>query len=139
MVAACTPPKATSMSTPRRSPEAAITPQHMGRREWLLLLLLAGLWSSSFLFFAVALTELPPLTVVLGRVGLAAPVLLLVLVATGHRLPTDWRHALCKPSWLICASLGGATSPRAGRFKAQIRATNSPTRRSGSASVASGT
>ena len=84
-------PKATSMSTLPRSPEAAVARPQMGRREWLLLLLLAGVWSSSFLFFAVALAELPPLTVVLGRVGLAAPVLLVVLVATGHRLPADWR------------------------------------------------
>jgi len=91
MFAVCTLSKATSMSALPRSPEAAVAPPQMGRREWLLLLLLAGVWSSSFLFFAVALAELPPLTVVLGRVGLAAPLLLAVLVATGHRLPTDWR------------------------------------------------
>src|SRR6185369_716213 len=92
MFAAYALPKATNMNTPPRSPEAAIARPQMGSREWLLLLLLAALWSSSFLFFAVALSELPPLTVVLGRVGLAAPLLLIVLVATGHRLPTDWRH-----------------------------------------------
>src|SRR5690349_1026964 len=99
MFAACILQKATRMSTstPPRSLEATIAPLQMGRREWLLLLLLAGLWSSSFLFFAMALAQLPPLTVVLGRVGLAAPVLLIVLVATGHRLPTDgrsWRRFL---------------------------------------------
>ncbi len=64
----------------------------MGGREWALLLALAALWSGSFLFIAVALEALPPLTVVLGRVGLAAPALLLVIAATGQRLPADWRQ-----------------------------------------------
>src|SRR5258707_15510773 len=73
---------------PHRPRPAPLT---MGGREWALLLVLAGLWSGSFLFFAVALEALPPLTVVLGRVGLAAPALLLVLAATGQRLPADWR------------------------------------------------
>jgi drug/metabolite transporter (DMT)-like permease len=64
----------------------------MGGREWVLLLALAFLWSGSFLFFAVALADMAPLTVVLGRVGLAAPALLLILAATGQRLPSDWRQ-----------------------------------------------
>src|SRR5258707_13458273 len=74
---------------PHRPRPAPLT---MGGREWALLLALAALWSGSFLFIAVALEALPPLTVVLGRVGLAAPALLLVLAATGQRLPADWRQ-----------------------------------------------
>lgn len=57
--------------------------------EWLLLLTLSVLWGGSFFFGEVALTELPPLTLVLGRVGLAAVVLNLVVVATGQRLPRE--------------------------------------------------
>jgi drug/metabolite transporter (DMT)-like permease len=44
----------------------------MGGREWMLLLVLSALWGGSFFFFKVLVAELPPFTVVLGRVGLAA-------------------------------------------------------------------
>jgi len=57
--------------------------------EWLLLLILSVLWSGSFFFGEVALDELPPLTLVLGRVGLAAVVLNLVVLAAGHWMPQD--------------------------------------------------
>ena len=59
--------------------------------EWLLLLLLSVLWGGSFFFGEVALAELPPLTLVLGRVALAAVTLNLVVVATGQRMPRDVR------------------------------------------------
>jgi hypothetical protein len=46
-------------------------PEHaMAPRDWLLLLALAACFSGSFFFNRVALAELPPLTIVLGRVGL---------------------------------------------------------------------
>lgn len=44
----------------------------MGGREWVMLLALAALWGGSFFFFKVLVAGLPPFTVVLGRVGLAA-------------------------------------------------------------------
>ena len=40
--------------------------------EWLLLIILSVLWGGSFFFGEVALMELRPFTVVLGRVALAA-------------------------------------------------------------------
>ena len=43
----------------------------MGGREWAILGLLSILWGGSFLFIEVAVRELPPFTLVLGRV--AAP------------------------------------------------------------------
>ena len=57
--------------------------------EWLLLLSLSVLWGGSFFFGKVALAELPPLTLVLGRVGLAAVALNLAVLATGNRMPSD--------------------------------------------------
>ena len=51
----------------------ATTPQRpMGLVEWGLLLLLALLWGGSFFFSKIAVGELPPLTVVLARVVIAA-------------------------------------------------------------------
>ena len=44
----------------------------MGAVEWLLLLTLSAPWDGSFFFAKVAVTEDAPLTLVLGRVGLAA-------------------------------------------------------------------
>ena len=55
----------------------------MGGREWFMLLTLSVLWGSSFLFFALLVAELPILTVVLGRVGLAALALNLLLFLRG--------------------------------------------------------
>lgn len=66
----------------------------MGRLEWGLLLVLALFWGASFFFFKILVTELPPFTIVLGRVGIAAFCLNVLLRATGGRLPsgaTEWR------------------------------------------------
>jgi drug/metabolite transporter (DMT)-like permease len=57
----------------------------MGVHEWLLLLTLSVLWGGSFFFNAVALADLPPLTVVLARVGIAALVLWVVIAVGGQR------------------------------------------------------
>lgn len=64
-------------------------------KNLLLLVLLAGLWGPSFLFIKVAVAEIPPLTMVLGRVAIAAILLNLVLLTQGQRLPgwgPVWKH-----------------------------------------------
>jgi drug/metabolite transporter (DMT)-like permease len=48
----------------------------------------------------VALADLPPLTIVLGRVGLGAVALNLALLLRGERLPTGW------PSWRAFLVMG---------------------------------
>ena len=63
----------------------------LGRVEWLLLIALSVLWGGSFFFVEVALTDLPPLTVVFGRVGVAAIVLLGYVLATGRTIPASPR------------------------------------------------
>jgi drug/metabolite transporter (DMT)-like permease len=57
--------------------------------EWALLLLLSVLWGGSFFFSKVALIELPPLTVVLARVGLAAIALAIYLQVNGVKISTS--------------------------------------------------
>ena len=59
----------------------------MTRTDWTLLLTLSVLWGGSFLFVEVALRGLPALSIVLGRVGLAALILGGVMVARGQALP----------------------------------------------------
>jgi drug/metabolite transporter (DMT)-like permease len=55
--------------------------------EWGLLILLSVLWGGSFFFSKVALHELPPFTVVLARVGLAALALAIYLRVTQQDIP----------------------------------------------------
>ena len=57
--------------------------------EWGLLVFLSLLWGGSFFFNAIAVTALPPLTIVASRVVLGSAFLYLVLRATGGSLPRD--------------------------------------------------
>lgn len=69
----------------------------MGAIEWLMLIVLSVLWGGTFLCSEVALEAVPPFTLVLGRVGFAAIVLLVVVHASGHRMPlrlASWRPFL---------------------------------------------
>ena len=66
----------------------------MGPLEWGLLIALSILWGGSFLFVGVAVRELPPFTIVLLRVTIAALALHLVLRALRIDLPRNseaWR------------------------------------------------
>lgn len=67
----------------------------MRLKNFLWLLLLAALWGPSFLFIKVAVAEIPPLTLVMGRVGIAGTLLYFILRAQGRNLPPwgrIWRH-----------------------------------------------
>jgi drug/metabolite transporter (DMT)-like permease len=72
----------------------------MNTRDWGILLLLSVLWGGSFFFLAVALKELPPITVMLLRVALGALPLLAFLYVRGERLPASPRI------WLMLVILG---------------------------------
>lgn len=67
----------------------------MNWKNFFLLLILAALWGPSFVFIKIAVETIPPLTLVLGRVGLAAIILYVVLRVQNGRLPqspTIWKH-----------------------------------------------
>ncbi len=55
-------------SSPNATPSMSTT-------DWLLLVFLSVLWGGSFYFAKIAVPEIPPLTLALGRVGIAAAVL----------------------------------------------------------------
>ena len=48
----------------------------MGAQEWVMLLILSVLWGGSFFFIGVAVKELPPFTIMMLRVGIAALILM---------------------------------------------------------------
>jgi drug/metabolite transporter (DMT)-like permease len=61
----------------------------MDERDWALLVLLSILWGGSFFFTGVAIRELPPLTIALARVTIAAALLLPLPLAHGGTLPAN--------------------------------------------------
>ncbi|MEM7037862.1 MAG: DMT family transporter [Bacteroidota bacterium] len=65
-------------------------PKTMDGQDWGLLILLSVLWGGAYFFAGVAVKELPPLTVVLVRVFLAAIALLPLLWYLGESLPKSF-------------------------------------------------
>jgi drug/metabolite transporter (DMT)-like permease len=63
----------------------------MGAREWLMLIVLSLLWGGSFYYFKVLVAELPPFTIVLARLGIAAILMNLLIVARRGSMPTSLR------------------------------------------------
>ena len=76
----------------------------MGAREWAMLIALSILWGGSFLFVGVAVKELPPLTITVMRLGLAALALATVMRVIGIDMPRQphvWVAFLCE---LLCSA-----------------------------------
>ncbi|MHA1536296.1 MAG: DMT family transporter [Alphaproteobacteria bacterium] len=78
--------------------------QTMTARHWSLILLTGALFGSSFAFINIAVAEIPPLTMAAGRAGLAMPVALAFLLASGRRLPPLGR------AWIPLIVLGLLTA-----------------------------
>lgn len=72
----------------------------MTASEWAMLIALAAVWGGAFFFNAIAVRELPVLTVVVARVALAALALLAVARLAGIAMPTDARV------WLAFFAMG---------------------------------
>ena len=79
--------------------------QAMSASQWTLLLTLSLLWGASFFLFAVALRDLPPLTVVWMRVAIAASLLWAVVWLQGVVLP---RRPLVWMAFLLMGLLNNA-------------------------------
>lgn len=65
------------------------TAKAMGPWEWFQLIFLSLLWGGAFFFSKVALSELRPFTIVLGRASIAAIVLNLIVRVTGYQMPSS--------------------------------------------------
>lgn len=59
--------------------------------EYLLLAVLALLWGSSYLFIKLAVSEIPPITLIAIRVSIAAICLSAIVVFRGQKFPRDRR------------------------------------------------
>lgn len=68
--------------------------QQFSARDWGLLLFLGLIWGSSFLFANIAVREIPPLTLILLRVGIASIALWIVMIAQGHSLKPFLKNPL---------------------------------------------
>jgi drug/metabolite transporter (DMT)-like permease len=78
-----------SAAAPKASPpRSSLT---MVPIDWLLLVALSLLWGGSFLFGKVAVQEIPPLTLALGRVSIAALALAVFAHAVAGPFPRDAR------------------------------------------------
>jgi drug/metabolite transporter (DMT)-like permease len=69
----------------------------MRARDWVQLIILSVLWGATFFLVAIALREMPPLTLVLARCVIAALVLVPVVYLLGFRFPQTrdaWRNFL---------------------------------------------
>lgn len=72
----------------------------MGSSEWAMLVVLSVLWGGTFFFVAIAVREVPPLTLVLARSTLAATALVIYIRVIGGRFPRDAK------TWLVLAATG---------------------------------
>src|SRR5688572_28691777 len=76
--------------------DTAVSPAPARTSSWLPAFLgVAAIWGTSFMFIKVAVAELPPVYLALGRIGLGAVTLLAVMAVLRRRLPSDpklWLH-----------------------------------------------
>jgi drug/metabolite transporter (DMT)-like permease len=112
----------------------------MGGAEWGLLVLHSALWGSAFFFGAIAIRELPPLTITSLRLLPAVVITLSICLALKHKLPATLREwgafvlfaSVCNvgPFLLILwaqrevtggiAAVGNATAPLFGALLAHV-------------------
>ena len=79
----------------------------MSTTDWVLLMVLSVLWGGAFFFNEIALRELPVLSVVAGRVSIAAIVLWVVALVRGHQFPHNARLWL----WFLIMGLANNVLP----------------------------
>jgi drug/metabolite transporter (DMT)-like permease len=73
---------------------------NMGAPEWAMVIALSIVWGGSFFTVGIAVQELPPLTIVVCRVGLAAIGLWAFCIVSGIRMPSRLQ------AWLAFAGMG---------------------------------
>jgi drug/metabolite transporter (DMT)-like permease len=70
--------------------QSTSTLRQPGAADFLLLLILALTWGSSFLFIKQAVATLPPMSLAVGRMAIGAAMLLAIAFAKGQAVPRGW-------------------------------------------------
>ena len=73
--------------------------------NWAILITLGMIWGASFLGVELALTGFGPMTLVAGRVSMAAVILISIAIVYGDGLPC-FKSAVGKRIWLHCFGMG---------------------------------
>ncbi len=76
----------------------------MGAREWIMLIALSVLWGGSVFFVGVVVADLPPLTIVVLRVGLAATLSYAFAGVYGRRFKTMGLNPIVTAAGQVTAS-----------------------------------
>lgn len=84
-------------ASPSSPAKTTTRPGRPGVIDYGLLALLASMWGASFLLIKIGVAEVAPFTLTAARLGCAAILLSLVLLARGLRLPSDGR------AWTLAA------------------------------------
>ena len=79
---------------------APATAKFMSLRDWSLLAALSVLWGLTFFFAKIALVEIPPVTLVMSRVWIAAVALLAILKIAGLAVPVS------RAAWVAFFGMG---------------------------------
>ncbi len=69
-------------------PKTSLSSLTLGSAEWLLLVVLSIIWGGSFFLIKIALEDLSPLLIVVGRIVVAAIALNTFVYFTGNKMPT---------------------------------------------------
>lgn len=85
-----------TLTTPNIPTRSVIKPTPAPLRSWLpAYLAIAAIWGTSFMFIKIAVAEVPPVYLALGRIGLGALTLLTLTLLLRQWLPRDrrlWAH-----------------------------------------------
>ena len=112
----------------------------MSATDWLLLIILSVLWGGSFYFAKIAVLEIPPLTLALGRVGIAAAALAVFARVMAGPFPRDrrpgglGRDGGAQQRHPVHADVLG-TDPHLDRARIDSQRDQSPVRRAGGPSL----
>jgi drug/metabolite transporter (DMT)-like permease len=84
--------------------------QH-GLADWVKLMLVALLWGTAFILLKIAVTEIPPTTLVMARLWIGTIALLIWMRFRGQKLPPLFPVLDVRWVWFMVLGLTGATVP----------------------------
>ncbi len=79
--------------------------------DWARLLAVAVLWGTAFILLKIAVTEIPPTTLVMGRLWIGAIALLIWMAIRGQKLPPLFPVMDVRWVWFMVLGFTGATAP----------------------------